>query len=100
MSDRPVNYDREMENLERQQKELRDRYNTKEPLYNPNDYSHVLESRRNDSPIKGELLSHYIVRLGEIIKSHSDKNWKVHVVIGSHNKPFWTHRNPLGCFMC
>ncbi len=95
-------YNKEMEKLERQQRELRDRYNTLEAAQQEEDFKNVINTTNTlDYAIrKGETLEQYLTRLNIYRDLAHKKNWKIHVVIGAHGKPWYTHKSANGCFMC
>ncbi len=91
-----------MEKLERQQRELRDRYSTEQLSLNEAEFKQVINATSTlDYAIrKGETLEQYVTRLEIYVKLAHKKNWKVHVLIGSKGKPWYQHSNSNGCFMC
>ncbi len=95
-------FSKEMERLERQQNELRDRWNTESKSQDENEYKRIINinSTLDYAIRKAETLSKYMVRLEDHIARANKTNWRVHVIIGSKGKPWYTHKNPNGCFMC
>ncbi len=95
-------YEKEMENLNNQIKGLRDPYNTIEPAKDIDEYRNVIKSDSTlDYAIQaGETLKKYQTKLEMHVKYSIDKNWKIHVAIGSKGRPWYNHKSPLGCFMC
>ncbi len=98
-------YDKELEELEKQQKELRqrqsaddrDRYNTIEDRVSKHDYMRVINAKVKIAPQSSETLEHYIQKL-EIHRDISfTKNWDTHV--DNPYKTWHTHKQP-SCFMC
>ncbi len=92
-------YDKEMERLERMQKDLHDRYNEEQLVVDKHDYERVVNSELKIAPKGGENWLHYVERL----KIHQDiaqeRNWKTHVSNGK--KVWYTHKKPAdSCFMC
>ncbi len=93
-------YNAEMERLELQQKGFRDAYNTETLNQNLHDYIRIANS---DSTLAyaykgGQTLGEYLTLLQIHVDLAKTKNWKVHVLIGSHGHPWYTHRHD--CFMC
>lgn len=95
-------YSKEMERLERQQNNLRDQWNTESKNQDENEYKRVINatSTLNYALRKNETLEQFIIRLNEHVEIANKTNWRVHVIIGSKGKPWYTHKNPNGCFMC
>ncbi len=95
-------YNREMEKLERQQKGLRDNYNTEELNQNINDYMRVLNAEGSNvyAIRKQETFANWIIRMETFVDLAHTKNWKIHVIIGVRGHPWHTHSSPNGCFMC
>ncbi len=91
-------YDKEMERLERMQKEMHDRYNSEEVKVDVNDYRKIINAKVKLAPIGGEKWLQYIARIKIYQKIAFDKNWGVHV--DNSYKVWHTHKNPMGCFMC
>ncbi len=99
-------YDKEMAKLEKQQAELRkqqesniiDRHNTIADQTNINDYKRIINSSLQITPNASEKLKNYIQRLQIYQEISYTKNWETHVDNG--RKTWYTHKTPLGCFMC
>ncbi len=98
-------YDKEMEKLERQQRELKkrkdednfDRYN-EVSKFQVEDFSGIVESKVKFSPQEGGLWVEYATQVKTYAEINSEINWKTHV---DNDKKIWyTHKLPLGCFMC
>ncbi len=92
-------YDKEMERLERMQRDLHDRYNEEQLVVDKHDYQRVVQSTLKWSPNTGEAWMQYVERM----KIHKDisqeKNWKTHVANGK--KVWYTHKAiGVDCFMC
>ncbi len=97
---------RNLEKLEIEQKELReranaewrDRWSTVEGTSQKHFYKKIVNAKIKIAPTSNEKLTDYIQRL-EIYQTIShDKNWETHV---DNGKRTWhTHSLPLGCFMC
>ncbi len=103
-----MNYvDRELEKIEKQQRELRtrqdsedkDRYNTLEPTTNDNNlYMRIVNAKINLAPSTGETLEDYIKKILIYQEIAKTKNWNTHV--DNPYKTWRTHKIPVGCFMC
>ncbi len=91
-------YDKEMEKLEKLQKDLHDRYNSEPLSVDKNDYQKIVNAKIKIAPIGGELWLQYIERVKIYAKIAFDKNWTTHV--DNPYKVWHTHKNPMGCFMC
>lgn len=98
-------YDKEMEKLEKQQRQLReqqekgqwDRYNTVEEKVDENDYKDILQSSLEYCPKRGQKWLEYAIEVRVHSKAHQIKSLKTHVEC---KRQWYTHRSPLGCFMC
>ncbi len=95
-------YNREMEKLERQQRNLRDKYSTLEQSINQEDYNRILKGQTDlkYSSRPKEPLKQFITRIKMYAEEAQQKNFKIHVIIGSHGRPWYQHKNPMGCFCC
>ncbi len=100
-------YDKELEQLEKQQRELRerklsqdrDRYSSENYVnVDPHDYMKIINAKINISPKTGETLEKYIIKLEAYQQTSAKKNWDTHV--DNPYKVWRTHKLPLGCFMC
>ncbi len=91
-------YDKEMEKLEKLQKQLHDRYNSEEVEVDKNEYRRIINAKIKLAPIGGEKWMQYIDRIKIYQKIALDKNWNTHV--DNTYKVWHTHKNPMGCFMC
>ncbi len=85
------------EELRRQESNLFSQYVDSEKL-DPNDYSSIVNAKIICSPEGGESWAHYADRLQVYVKIAAEKNYKTH--IDGPRKAWYTHRNPMGCFMC
>ncbi len=84
---------------ERQQKHLRDQYNNIEKYDAMEDYQRIIQQSTLDYAIrKSENLENYISRLQIHIEFNAKKNIKTH--IQAPKGCWYTHKSPLGCFMC
>ncbi len=98
-------YDKEMENLEQQQRELadkmqrkdRDRYNTEEKQVDIHDYKKIVNAQHKLAPESAETLEHYIQKIEIFQKIAADANWDTHV--DNSYRTWHTHKLP-SCFMC
>ena len=89
-------YDKTMEQLEREQKKLRDNYNTLDEEINRNYYSKRLRSLGSLRYAMGqdEKFQDYIVRLKAYFEVESQQNYDRH-------KNWYTHTgDPRGCCFC
>ncbi len=90
-------YIKEMRRLEIEQKKLHDNYNSEIQKSNQNDIEHLLNSTLKYSPDRRHTWETYVQELVTHIKYADDKNTKAHI---EGKTPWYTHRSPLGCFMC
>jgi len=92
-------YNKEMEKLEKMQKELHDRYSSEELEVDVNDYEHIINAKINISPKSSETGLDYVKKVRVYQEIARTKNWNTHV--DNHKKVWYTHRMPgLMCFMC
>ncbi len=91
-----------MENLERQQRGLRDNYNTETLNQNLHEYVRIANADKDliYAFKGGETLEEYLKTLTIHIDLAKTKNWRIHVLIGVRGKPWYTHSSPDRCFMC
>ncbi len=91
-----------MEKLERQQRGLRDQYNTDQLNQNLHEYLNIANSDKHlIYAIQGdETLKEYLTKLDIHVDLAKTKNWRIHVLIGVRGKPWYTHSSPDRCFMC
>ncbi len=90
-------YLKELRKIERQRNDVNDKYNTLDKITNPNDIEKLINSSLKYSPRHGQTWSSYATELATHIKYADEKNIKTHI----EGKTQWyTHRSPLGCFMC
>ncbi len=87
----------EMRKLERQEADLTSQYTSAEKL-DVNDYKKVVNSTISYAPHANETWKEYANRIGIYAKIAADKNRLTH--IDGPRKAWYTHRNPMGCFMC
>ncbi len=82
-------FNKEMQRLEQQQRQLRDKYSTDQLALNEQEFKQVINPNSTlDYAIhKGETMEQYVTRLEIYVKLAHKKNWKIHVLIGSHGKP-------------
>ncbi len=90
-------YLRQMRKLELQENDLTSQYTDLEKI-DKNDYYKVVNANVTYAPHKGEDWKTYSTRLGIYAKINADKNRLAH--IDGPRKAWYTHRNPMGCFMC
>ncbi len=88
-----------LERQERQQKYLRDQYNEVEKYDAMEDYQRIIQQSTADYAIrKQEKIIDYIQRLQIHVEFNAKKNIKTH--IQAPKGCWYTHKSPLGCFMC
>jgi len=96
-------FDKEMERIERQQKDLHDQYNQENLEFNETAYVRKLRSGAmlKYGMASGETLSKYYPRLRVYIDIAAEKNIRSHVK--NNGRGCWfTHEDKfgVGCFMC
>ncbi len=88
-----------LERQERQQKQLRDQYNETTKYDALEDYQRVIQQSNLDYAIRqSETLENYLARLEIHVDFNYKKNVKTH--IQAPKGCWYTHKSPLGCFMC
>ncbi len=90
-------YLKQMRELERQEQGLKSQYTEEEKL-DTNDYRTVVNANIDFAPRKQETWAQYSDRVSIYAKINATKNYKTH--IDGPRKAWYTHRNPMGCFMC
>ncbi len=90
-------YDQQIDKIQRQQDGLLDRHNTNEDALDLNDVQKLLNSGLRFTPKEDQSWQDYVSELVTHIKYADDKNTKTHV---EGKRQWYTHRSPLGCFMC
>ncbi len=90
-------YLRQMRKLELQENDLTSQYSDLEKI-DVNDYKKVVNANVTYAPHKGETWKEYSGRVRIYAKINADKNRLAH--IDGPRKAWYTHRNPMGCFMC
>jgi hypothetical protein len=96
-------FDEEMENLEKQQRMLRNQYEEENQEFNDYEYVRKLRQATNLSYAIGrnEKLSNYAIRLRVEVDQAAKKNNRTHV--WNNGRGAWfTHKDKfgIGCFMC
>jgi len=92
-------YEDEIRKLSLQREGLKDQYNTLDENKDlGNTSSYVPTPSLAYSPINGELLASYYQKLKIYRKINYEKNTKAHIT--PPKGAWYTHRSPLGCFMC
>ncbi len=86
-----------MERLEREQKNLKNQYETEQEQTDRNDVEHLLNSSLKYTPQNHQTYETYYQELITHVKYADDKNRKAHI---EGKRAWYTHRSPLGCFMC
>ncbi len=89
---------KELRRLEMQQKALRDNYNTLDEQSSEISYNITSTDPESRKPHPKESLSTYVARVTFIQNHQRTVNTKTHITNGK--KVWYTHRNPMGCFMC
>ncbi len=78
---------------------LRDQYNSNDNELDQSHYENVVKSENTLlNPNVGETFFSYYQRVVVIQKYSETKNYKAH--IGGPKGAWYSHRSPLGCFMC
>ena len=98
MVDENEYYKKEMDKLQRSIDGINDKYNT---LDDPKDlslYNRYVQADLDYAPIEGELLKEYLPRLKVHLDFQRRKNLVAHR--DGPKGPWYSHRHPLGCFMC
>ncbi len=90
-------YLEELRRLERQTARLTSQY-TDEDKIDPYDYKKISNSNIVFAPHKNETFKQFSDRIKIYAKISAEKNYKTH--IDGPRKAWYTHRNPMGCFMC
>jgi len=92
-------YEDEIRKLELQRTGLKDQYNTLDENQDlGNTKSYIPTPSLAYSPIKDETLESYYAKLKIYRKINYEKNTKAHIT--PPKGAWYTHRSPLGCFMC
>ncbi len=87
-----------MRKLELQQKGLHDNYNTMEKPLDITQSEKIVNANLEYAPRKGQTWLSYITELSIHIGYSEQKNTRSH--INTPKGPWYTHRSPMGCFMC
>lgn len=92
----------QMDKIERQRSEGRDKYNTLDTsIAEEESYKSILDADLVILPRKGQLWTDYMIELKIHVQNSMRKNWKVHVITGTRGHPWFTHtRSGDDCFMC
>lgn len=90
----------ELSRIEATRNNTQDQYNTLEQPIDPNNIQHNKHSSQGleFSPKQGETWESYSQRLKVYIEFADKKNYNTHV--NGPRRAWFTHRSPLGCFMC
>ncbi len=91
-------YLKQMRKLEMQNNNLVNQYDNDEERLDNNDFANLVNSKSICTPEKGETWEHYSDRVSIYAKISADKNRLTH--IDGPRKAWYTHRSPMGCFMC
>lgn len=88
-----------IKNQERYAQGLRDQYNTVAQYDALEDYQRIIHQAQMPYAVRtGETLQDYIPRLEAQIQFNANRNHKTHV--DAPKGCWYTHKSPLGCFMC
>ncbi len=90
-------YLRQLRELERQENNLKSQYTSEEKM-DPNDYKNIIHARLKYTPKQGETWQKFSEALAIYTDLAIEKNRNIH--INGPRKAWWSHRNPMGCFMC
>ncbi len=90
-------YLKQMRKLEMQENDLISQYTGLE-IMDVNDYKKVVNANVTYAPHKSETWKEYSNCVRIYAKINADKNRLTH--IDGPRKAWYTHRNPMGCFMC
>ncbi len=91
-------YLKQMRKLEMQNNNLVNQYDNDEERLDNHDFANLVNSKSICTPEKGETWAHYADRIAIYVKIAADKNRLTH--IDGPRKAWYTHRSPMGCFMC
>ncbi len=91
-------FQREARRIESLRAHIRDNYNTLDEQSSEHDYKRVVNSNNDYSPHNNETYLQFHARVSIYARLSRDKNTKTHITNGK--KVWYTHRNPMGCFMC
>ncbi len=73
---------------------IQDQYNSSDVKYDPNLYQTVVHSSSRYAPqVHMRTLEQYITQIKVLQEFQTEKSTKAHI-------KWYTHRSPLGCFMC
>ncbi len=90
-------FTQEMRRLDLQHQQMTDHYNTLEKVSDLNDDTQLINSHLKYAPQEHHTWETYAKELATHVKYADDKNTKTHI---QGKRPWYTHRSPLGCFMC
>jgi hypothetical protein len=78
----------------------RDRYSSLEEDFgfDPNMFQKIIHLGGQFAPKPGQKVSEYAAKIKLHVEFQTKKNYRVH--IEGPKGPWYTHRSPLGCFMC
>jgi len=92
-------YNKEIRKLELQSKNLKDQYNTLDENQDlGNTKTYIPTPSLAYAPVIGETLQTWFAKLKIYRKINYEKNTKAHIT--PPKGAWYTHRSPLGCFMC
>ncbi len=91
-------FQKELEKIERQQRNLHDQYNSEENQRDLGLYAKDTFTNHDYSPHPNQTLASYLIELGIYVKTAQKKAEKMHITC--KGGAWYTHRSPLGCFMC
>ncbi len=91
-------FQREARRISELESHIRDNYNTLTEQSSEHDFKRVINSNLDYAPNNDETYLSYHARVSIYARIARDKNSKTHILNGK--KIWYTHRNPMGCFMC
>ncbi len=91
-------FQREARRISDLENHIRDNYNTLTEQSSEHDFKRVVNANIDYAPHNNETFTQYHARVSIYARIARDKNSKTHILNGK--KIWYTHRNPMGCFMC
>ncbi len=91
-------FQREARRISDLENHIRDNYNTLTEQSSEHDFKRVVNANIDYAPHNNETFTQYHSRVSIYARIARDKNSKTHILNGK--KIWYTHRNPMGCFMC
>ncbi len=90
-------YQKELEKIEREQNNLRNKYYSDENQIELEKYTRIVSGNTRFN-LTGKTPSQALTELEIFARMATEKNHKTHVTNGK--RPWHTHTNKMGCFMC